>query len=113
MGSLTGKSGDPKAGRAAAINRKKGNCLACHALPIPEQPFHGQIGPDLEGIGSELSEAELRLRVVNSKMINEYTIMPAFYWSTGYERILKKFKGKTILSAQQVEDIVAYLKTLK
>ena len=96
-----------------SINRKKGNCLACHQMPIPEQPFHGNIGPELVDVGANYSAGELRLRLVNSKVINEDTIMPAFYRNDGYNRVLKKFKGKTILSAQEVEDIIAYLLTLK
>jgi len=111
--SLTGKAGDAKKGRALAINRKKGNCLACHVMPIPEQPFHGNIGPSLVGAGERYSEGELRLRVVDPKVVNEDTIMPSFYRNTGYHRVLKKFKGKTVLSAQEVEDIVAYVKALK
>ena len=111
--SLTGKPGDAVAGRKAAINRKQGNCLACHVMPIPEQPFHGQIAPDLAGIASRYSEGELRLRVVDSKIINPDSFMPAFYRNEGFHRVLKKFKGKTILTAEQVEDIVAYLMTLK
>ena len=111
--SLTGKPGDEKNGRALSINRKKGNCLACHQMPIPEQPFHGNIGPELVDVGANYSAGELRLRLVNSKVINEDTIMPAFYRNDGYNRVLKKFKGKTILSAQEVEDIIAYLLTLK
>lgn len=111
--SLTGKSGDATAGRETAINRKQGNCLACHVMPIPEQPFHGEIGPDLAGVASRYSEGELRLRVVDSKVIDPDSFMPAFYRNEGLHRVLKKFKGKTILSAEQVEDIVAYLMTLK
>lgn len=111
--SLTGKAGDPVAGRKAAINRKQGNCLACHVMPIPEQPFHGNIGPDLSGVASRYSEGEIRLRIVDAKALNEDTFMPAFYRGTGYYRVLKKFDGKAILNAQQVEDIVAYLMTLK
>jgi L-cysteine S-thiosulfotransferase len=111
--SLTGKPGDAKKGRKLAINRKKGNCLACHAMPIPEQPYHGNIGTDLNGAGGRYTEGELRLRLVDSKVVNPDTIMPAFYKNTGFHRVLKKFKGKTILSAQEVEDIVAYVKTLK
>jgi sulfur-oxidizing protein SoxX len=111
--SLTGKPGDPATGRKVAINRKQGNCLACHKLPIPEQPFHGAVGPDLNGLASRMSAAEMRLRVVNSKVVNPDTIMPAFYRSDGFHRVLKKFQGTTILTAEQVEDIVAYLETLK
>ena len=111
--SLTGKKGDPANGRKLAINRKKGNCLACHVMPIPEQSYHGKVGPDLNGVASRYDEGELRLRIVNPKVINEATIMPAFYRNDGFHRVLKKFNGKTIISAQDVEDIVAYLMTLK
>jgi len=111
--SLTGKAGDPANGRKLAIHRKKGNCLACHKMPIPEQLFHGTIGPDLNGVGSRYTEAEIRLRVVDPKVVNEDTIMPSFYRESGYTAVLKNFKGKTIISAQDVEDIVAYLMTLK
>ena len=111
--SLTGKPGDPTNGRKLAIHRKKGNCLACHKMPIPEQQFHGNIGPDLAGVAARYSEGELRLRLVNPKVLNEDTIMPAFYKDSGYTAVLKNFKGKTVISAQDVEDIIAYLKTLK
>lgn len=111
--SLTGKPGDPKKGRAVAINRKQGNCLACHAMPIQEQPFHGKVGPDLSGVASRYSEGEIRLRVVDPKVTNPATIMPAFYRSTGFHRVAKKFEAKSILTAEQTEDVVAYLMTLK
>ena len=111
--SLTGKPGDPARGRKVAINRKKGNCLACHKMPIPEEQFHGEVGPDLAGVGSRYQEGELRLQVVNSKVINPDTIMPAFYRNSGFHRVMKKFRGKTIISAQDVEDVVAYMMTLK
>ncbi len=110
--SLTGKPGDPAAGKKVAVHRKKGNCLACHVMPIPEEQFHGEIGPDLSDVGSNYSEAELRLRLVDSKVLNPDTIMPAFL-KPGTHAVLKKFKGKTILKAQEVEDIIAYLMTLK
>jgi len=110
--SLTGVPGDPVKGKKLAINRKKGNCLACHAMPIPEEQFHGEVGPDLHGVGSRMTEAELRLRLVNSKALNPDTIMPAFH-KVALNRVLKKFKGKTILGAQEVEDIIAYLITIK
>lgn len=111
--SLTGKAGDPVKGRAVAINRKLGNCLACHEMPIPEQQFHGEVGPDLAGVGGRYSEGELRLRVVDPKKLNPETIMPAFYRNSGFHRVMKKFQGKSMLSAEQVEDVVAYLMTLK
>ncbi|MDH3910931.1 MAG: sulfur oxidation c-type cytochrome SoxX [Rhodospirillales bacterium] len=111
--SLTGKPGDPARGREVAINRKQGNCLACHKLPIPEQPFHGEIGPDLSTAGSTYSAGELRLRIVNPKIVNPDTFMPAFYRPFGLHRVAKDFQGKTILTAEQVEDVVAYLTTLK
>ncbi len=111
--SLTGKAGDPVKGRKLAINRKKGNCLACHVMPIPEQADHGEVGPPLNDVGGRLSPGEMRLRIVDSKTLNPDTIMPAFYRTTGFHRVQKKWKGKTIISAQDVEDIVAYLVTLK
>ncbi len=111
--SLTGKPGDAAQGRKLAINRKKGNCLACHKMPIPEQSFHGNIAPDLKGVAERYSEGELRLRIVDLKIVNDDTIMPAFYRNSGFHRVLKKFVGKTLLSAQEVEDVVAYLVTLK
>lgn len=111
--SLTGKAGDPKRGKILAVARKKGNCLACHKMPIPKQLFHGLVGPTLVGIGSRYKAGELRLRVVDPKQINPDSIMPSFYKSSGFHRPLKKFKGKSVLKAQEIEDIVAYLRTLK
>ncbi len=110
--SLTGKAGDPAAGKKLAIHRKKGNCLACHVMPIPEEQFHGEIGPDISDAGSNYTEAELRMRLVDPKVLNPDTIMPAFL-KTGTTDVLKKFAGKTILKPQEIEDIIAYLMTLK
>ena len=111
--SLTGKPGNSINGKKIAIKRKKGNCLACHAMPIPDQQFHGEVGPDLSGVASRYSAGELRARIVNPKLINASTIMPAFLKSQGLHRSLDKFKGKTILSAQEIEDVISYLMTLK
>jgi sulfur-oxidizing protein SoxX len=111
--SLTGKTGDPAKGRATAIHHKKGNCLACHTLPAPEQPYHGEVGPDLNGVADRLSEGEIRLRIVNPKYANPGTIMPAFYRTEGLHMVAKKWQGKPMLSAEEVEDVVAYLMTLK
>lgn len=110
--SLTGNPGDAANGREVVINRKKGNCLACHVMPIPEQQFHGKTGPDLNGVASRMDEATLRMRIVDPKVIHDDTMMPSFF-KTGQHRVLKDFEGKTILNAQEVEDIVAYLMTLK
>ncbi|WP_390914130.1 sulfur oxidation c-type cytochrome SoxX [Pseudosulfitobacter sp. SM2401] len=112
--SLTGVAGDPVNGREVFKNRKQGNCLACHVnAEMPEESFHGEVGPEMTGVADRWEAGELRGIVANSKMMFEGTIMPAFYRDAGFERPLEKFEGQTILTAQQVEDVVAYLQTLK
>ena len=112
--SLTGVAGDPVKGKDWFVGRKLGNCLACHKnSDASSESFHGEVGPELDGVAERWSEAELRGIVTNAKMMFDGTIMPAFYKDSGYTRPRKEFVGKTILSAQQIEDIVAYLKTLK
>ncbi len=112
--SLTGVAGDAANGRKLFMNRKKGNCLACHVnSEMSEQTFHGEVGPELDGVADRWGTEELRGILVNSKMMFEGTIMPAFYKDAGYNRTLKKFIGKTILGPQEVEDVLAYLSTLK
>lgn len=112
--SVSGAAGDAANGRNVFMNRKKGNCLACHTnSDMPEQSFHGEVGPPLDGAADRWSEAELRGIVANAKMTFEDTIMPAFYRTSGFNRNQEKFEGKSILTAQEVEDVVAYLKTLK
>jgi len=114
MASLTGKAGDPVAGRKVATSRKKGNCLACHVITdLKEQPFHGNVGPPLDGLADRFSAAEVRLRIIDATELNEDTIMPPFYKVDGLHRVNKKFKNKTVLSAQEVEDVLAYVMTLK
>lgn len=111
---IGGKRGDAERGRRLSIERAKGNCIACHALPIPEAEFPGELGPPLIGVGNRLSEGEIRLRVVDSKQINPATIMPGYYRDPKLlNHVKKKFRGKTLLSAQEVEDLVAYLVTLR
>jgi sulfur-oxidizing protein SoxX len=111
---LTGLPGDPDKGRETFIDRKLGNCLGCHAVSeLSAEPFHGEVGPPLDGVADRYEEGELRLQVVNAKMVNPDTIMPGFYVTAGLHRVMPEFAGKTILTAEQVEDIVAYLKTLK
>ncbi|MEO1468160.1 MAG: sulfur oxidation c-type cytochrome SoxX [Pseudomonadota bacterium] len=112
---LTAEAGDANRGRAAFANRKLGNCLACHANPDfeGEELFHGEVGPMLDGVGARWSEAELRAIVINSKAVfGDHTIMPAFYRTAGLNRTHADFEGQTILTAQQVEDVIAYLQTL-
>lgn len=112
--SLTGVPGDAANGREVFKNRKLGNCLACHVnADMPEESFHGEVGPEMTGVADRWEEAELRGIVSNAKMMFEGTIMPAFYIDEGYTRPLDDFAGKSILNAQQVEDVVAYLMTLK
>ncbi|MBI2959312.1 MAG: sulfur oxidation c-type cytochrome SoxX [Betaproteobacteria bacterium] len=105
---LTSKPGDPAEGRKVAVNWLLGNCSVCHKLPIPAR-FHDMIGPDLDGVGSRYPASVLRLRVVDAKRFNRATLMPAFYKVQG----LHLAQGKPLLTAQQVEDVVAYLTTLK
>lgn len=111
--SLTGVDGDAANGRKVFASRKKGNCLACHAnADLSEQLFHGEVGPPLDGVAGTYSVAELRGLLANSKNTFEGTIMPAFYRLDGFNRNMEKFDGKTILTAQEVEDVLAYLQTL-
>lgn len=111
--SLTGVAGDPVNGAAVFKNRKKGNCLACHTnSDMMDQQFHGEIGPSLDGAADRWEEAALRGLLTNSKNTFDGTMMPAFYVDTGYTRVWAKFEGASILSAQEVEDVLAYLQTL-
>ncbi len=112
---LTDEAGDAARGKLLFSNRKKGNCLACHVnKDLADKPFHGEIGPPLDGVASRYSVSEMRGIMVDAKAaLNDETIMPGFYKVDVGARTAKKFKGKTILSAQQIEDILAYLQTLK
>ena len=110
--SLTGKPGDPVNGRALVVKRET-TCLLCHAGPFPDQRFQGNLSPDLTGAGSRWTEGELRLRMVDATRLNEATIMPSFYRIDGLNRVAKNLHGKPILSAEEVEDVVAFLMTLK
>ena len=111
--SLTGAKGDPARGRAIVANRQVGLCLLCHSGPFPEERFQGDLAPDLEGVGARLSEGQIRARIVDPGRDNPDTLMPAYYKTDGLTRVATAFRGKTILTAEQIEDIVAYLSTLK
>jgi L-cysteine S-thiosulfotransferase len=111
--SLTGAKGDPARGRAIVANRQVGLCLLCHSGPFPEERFQGNLAPDLKGTGSRFSEAQLRLKIVDSARVNPATIMPAYHRTEGLVRVAPAYRGKPVLSPEQIEDVVAYLVTLR
>jgi len=111
--SLTGAKGDPVRGRAIVTNRNVGLCLLCHSGPFPDERFQGNMAPDLAGVGAHWSEGELRLRLVDARKLNPATIMPPYYVVDGMNRVVPSLRGKPILSAEQIEDVVAFLATLK
>ena len=110
--SLTGALGDPVRGRAIVVNRQS-TCLLCHSGPFPEERFQGDLSPDLKGAGARWTEGELRLRMVDASRLNPATIMPSYYKADGLTRVAAAWRDKPILSAEQIEDVVAYLATLR
>lgn len=111
---LTAQPGDPENGRLVFVNRQLGNCLGCHVVSdLQDQAFQGEIGPSLDGVADRLEPGMIRMQVINPKVINPGTIMPAFFRTHGLHDVLDSFEGKTILTAQEVEDVVAYLGTFK
>jgi L-cysteine S-thiosulfotransferase len=111
--SLTGAKGDPARGRAIVVNRQLGLCLLCHSGPFPEERLQGTMGPDLTGTGARWSEGQLRLRIVDASRINPDTIMPPYYRIDGLQRVTPAFAGKPVLTADEIEDVVAFLTTLR
>jgi len=109
---LTGTKGDAARGRALIVDRSN-TCILCHSGPFPEQAFQGDLAPNLAGSGSRWSEGQLRLRLVDASRLNAATIMPSYYRVDGLARVGVSWRGKPILSAEQIEDIVAYLVTLR
>ncbi len=111
--SLTGAPGNAEAGKKVFLTRNLGNCLACHQVSaLKSEEFHGEFGPSLDGVAGRYSEAQLRLIVADPKRIFSNTVMPAFYRNEGLSRVRPEFAGKSILTAAQVEDVIAFLKTL-
>lgn len=110
---LTDTPGDAARGRTIVANRQLGLCLLCHTGPIPEERFQGNLAPGLAGAGDRWNAGQLRLRMVDSRRINPVTIMPAYYSSEGLQRVPAALRDKPVLSAQQIEDVVAYLQTLR
>jgi sulfur-oxidizing protein SoxX len=111
--SLTGVPGDSERGRAIVANRQVGLCLLCHSGPFPDEPFQGNLAPNLKGAGTRATAAQLRLRIVDASKLKRDTIMPPYYRIDGLERVAPAFKNRPVLSAEQIEDVVAYLATLR
>ena len=111
--SLTGTKGDAERGRSIVVNRQVGLCLLCHSGPFPEEKFQGTLAPDLKGTGARWSEGQLRLRIVDASRLNPNTIMPPYYRIDGLKRVAPAYEGKPVLTAEQIEDVVAYLATLR
>jgi sulfur-oxidizing protein SoxX len=110
--SLTGAAGDPARGRGLVLDRSS-TCILCHSGPFPETRFQGDLAPNLKGAGSRWSEGQLRLRLVDASSLDPATIMPSYYRVEGLVRVGAAWRGKPILSAEQIEDIVAYLASLR
>jgi L-cysteine S-thiosulfotransferase len=109
---LTSARGDATRGRALVVERSS-TCILCHGGPFPEQKFQGDLAPSLAGSGGRWSEGQLRLRLVDASRLNAATIMPSYYRVGGLDRVGTLWRGKPILSAEQIEDIVAYLASLR
>jgi sulfur-oxidizing protein SoxX len=110
---LTATEPDVANGRRIVTERQTGLCVLCHSGPFPEARFQGDIGTNLAGTGSRWSEAQLRLRLVDASQLDASTVMPPYYRTHGLQRVGAPWRGQPVLSAQQIEDVVAFLKTLK
>jgi sulfur-oxidizing protein SoxX len=105
-------AGNAEKGRELALARIDGGCLLCHAIPGADRPA-GDIGPALAGVGARLDERELRLRIMDASRFNPDTIMPPYGRKDGLYAVARKYRGKPLLTEQQIDDLVAYLRTLK
>jgi L-cysteine S-thiosulfotransferase len=110
---LTDQLGEAERGRRIVLDRKRGDCVVCHALPLPERQFHGTVGLPLDGVGNRYTAGALRLRLVDPKALNPQTIMPAYHQVQRLYQVLERYRGKPILTAQEIEDVIAYLLTLR
>jgi sulfur-oxidizing protein SoxX len=111
--SLTGAAGDASRGKKIVLDRQVGLCLLCHSGPFPEERFQGNLAPDLTSVGARLSAGQIRLRIVDASRVNPQTIMPAYFRTESLQRVAPAYRGKTVLTAAQIEDVVAFLVTLK
>lgn len=110
---LDGATGDASRGLKIAVDRKRGNCVACHALPAAEATFPGDVGPSLAGVGDRLNPGQIRLRVVDQTRVVPRTVMPPYYRVEGLKDVAPEYAGKPILNAGEIEDLVAYLSSLR
>ena len=111
--SLTGAPGDASRGRALVADRQRGLCLLCHTGPFPEERFQGNLAPDLAGAGSRWNEGQLRLRLVDARRLNPDSLMPSYYRREGFVRVAPAYRDRTILRAEEIEDVLAFLLTLR
>jgi sulfur-oxidizing protein SoxX len=110
---LTGVAGDAARGRAVVLDRRLGMCLLCHSGPFPEERLQGNLASDLAGVGQRWSAAQLRQRLVDPRRLNPQTLMPAYFSTEGLNQVAARWRGRTLLEAQQVEDVLAFLLTLR
>jgi sulfur-oxidizing protein SoxX len=110
---LQGRRGDSARGRAIVTNRQLGLCLLCHSAPITEERFQGDLAPSLAGAGVRWTAGQLRLRLVDPQRVVPGSLMPAYYRVDGLQQVGAAWRGKPLLNAQQIEDVVAWLTTLK
>ncbi|MGH6814560.1 MAG: sulfur oxidation c-type cytochrome SoxX [Hyphomicrobiaceae bacterium] len=110
---LDGRRGDAVWGQRIVRDREVGNCLICHTLPIPEERFQGELGPDLAGVAGRLSAGQIRLRLVDQTRIDPATIMPPYYRTDGLNNVARRYRARPVLNAQEIEDVIAYLMTLR
>ena len=109
---LTPQQGDAARGREISFSRERGNCPICHVLPAPDARLHGDMGPSLNGVATRLSAGQIRLRLVDGTRLNPSTVMPSYFRLDGLKRVAAAYAGKPVLTAQEVEDVVAFLMTL-
>lgn len=110
---LAGRVGDPARGRAIVLDRRSGNCLICHQVPVPQELFQGDLGPSLVGVGDRLSAGQIRLRLVDASRINPSTLMPPYHRTSGLRHVPERYRGIPVLGAQDIEDVVAWLGSLR
>ncbi len=110
---LAGLSGDASRGARIVRNRETANCLICHTIPDASEPFMGEIGPPLAGAGLRLTPGQIRLRLIDPTLVNAGAIMPAYHRVADLVNVEERHRGRPVLSAQEIEDLVAYLSGLK